>query len=391
MIFSIPLAWLQLIHHRVRFLATLAGVAFVVVLLFMQLGFQDAMFDSSVRVHQSLNGDLFMISSQYRALTSQQNFSRNRLYQTLALPEVESVSPLYFQFGKLRNIESGEKSSIFVFGIDPDANTFNLPEIQQNLDKLKFPDTAMFDRESRSEFGSIAEQFDQGKPINLEIAPFNEIIAAKRFNIVGLFGIGPSFGVDGNIITNYSTFLRAFQERRADNVDLGIIKLASGANVEKVQQVLKNSLSNDVRIFTRQEFIDFEKQYWDLRTPVGFSFKVMVTMGIIVGIGIAYQILYSNIASHLVEFATLKAIGFANKFLLNAVFQQALFLAILGYIPGLIVSFGVYDLTKEATRLPVLMSLDKQFSVLVAVLLMCCISGILAVQKLRSADPADIF
>jgi putative ABC transport system permease protein len=391
MIFSIPLAWLQLVHHRIRFLATLAGVAFVVMLLFMQLGFQDAMFDSAVRVHQSLEGDLFMISSQYKALTSQQNFSRNRLYQTLALPEVESVSPLYFQFGKLKNIESGEKSSIFVFGIDPDVTTFKIPEIQQNLDKLKFPDAALFDRESRPEFGPIAQQFEQGKQVQPEIAPFNEIINAKRFNIVGLFGIGPSFGVDGNIITNYSTFLRAFQERQADNIDLGIIKLAPDSNLQKIQRVLKNSLTKDVRILTRQEFIDFEKQYWDLRTPVGFSFKVMVTMGIIVGIGIAYQILYSNIASHIVEFATLKAIGFANKFLLNAVFQQALFLAILGYIPGLIVSFGVYDVTKDVTKLPVLMTLDKQFSVLVAVLLMCCISGMLAVQKLRSADPADIF
>jgi putative ABC transport system permease protein len=357
----------------------------------MQLGFQDAMFDSSVRVHQSLQGDLFVLSSQYKSLTSQQSFPRNRLYQTLALDPVESVSPLYFQFGKLKNIENGQKSSIFVFGIDPGSPTFNLPEINQNLDTLKLPDAALFDRESRPEFGPIAPQFQQGQPVQLEIAPFNEIVAAKRFKILGLFSIGPSFGVDGNIITNSSTFLRTFADRQSDNIDLGLILLKPGSNVEQVKQTLRESLPHDVKIFDRQEFIDFEKNYWDLRTPVGFSFKVMVTMGIIVGIGIAYQILYSNIASHLIEYATLKAIGFANQYLLNAVFQQALILAILGYLPGLIVSFGVYDLTKSSTGLPVLMSLDKQFSVLVAVLLMCTISGFLAIQKLRSADPADIF
>lgn len=391
MILFIPIAWLQLIHNRIRFIATLAGVAFVAILLFLQLGFQDAMFDSSVRVHQSLRGDLFIISTQYKALTSQQSFPRTRLYQSLALDEVDSVSPIYFQFGKLKNIDNGEKASIFVFGINPGSPTFNLPEINQNLDKLKLSDAALFDRESRSEFGPIAEQFQKKKSVRVEIAPFNQIVTAKSFKIIGLFGIGTSFGVDGNIITNSSTFLRAFGDRQADNIDLGLIMLKPGSNLQKVQKILRDSLPKDVQIFNRQEFIQFEKDYWDLRTPVGFSFRVMVTMGIIVGIGIAYQILYSNIASHLIEYATLKAIGFASKYLLSAVFQQAVILAILGYLPGLIVSYFVYDLTKEATRLPVIMSFDKQFSVLMAVLSMCVVSGILAIQKLRSADPADIF
>ncbi|MGL5880962.1 MAG: ABC transporter, partial [Xenococcaceae cyanobacterium] len=187
MILVIPLAWLQLIHHRVRFVATLAGIAFVVVLLFMQLGFQDALFSSAVTVHRILRGDLFTISSQYRSLTSQQSFPRNRLYQTLALDSVESVSPIYFQFGKLKNIKNGQKSPIFLFGIDPNAPTFNLSEVEKNLDKLKLPDAALFDRKSRPEFGPIAEQFDREKDVTLEISPYNEIITAKRFVIEGLF------------------------------------------------------------------------------------------------------------------------------------------------------------------------------------------------------------
>ena len=114
MILSIPLAWLQLVHKKVKFVATLAGIAFVVILLFMQLGFQDALFDSAVRVHEVLEGDLFLTSSQYKALTAQQSFPRTRLYQTLAYEGVESVSPLYFQFGKLKNILNGQKYTIFV-------------------------------------------------------------------------------------------------------------------------------------------------------------------------------------------------------------------------------------------------------------------------------------
>ena len=391
MLLSIPLAWLQLVHRRVKFLATLSGIAFVVILLFMQLGFQDALFDSSVRVHQVLKGDLFVTSSQYKALTSQQSFPRNRLYQTLAFDGVESVSPLYFQFGKLKNIVNGQKYPIFVIGIDPSKVNFNLTQINQNIELIKIPDTALFDLSSRPEFGPIATEFSQTKDIKVEIAHFNEITKAKRFTIKGLFDIGPSFGVDGNIITNYSTFLQTFPDRSLHNIDLGLITLEPGRNPEQIRDYLAANLPKDVDILTLAEFMQLEKDYWNLRTPIGFIFKIMVFMGFIVGIGITYQILYSNITNHLVAYATLKAIGFTNKYLLIAVFQQAFLLAILGFLPGIIVSFGLYDVATDATHLPVTMDTNKTLSVFLSVIIMCAVSGFLAIQKLRSVDPADIF
>lgn len=391
MILSIPLAWLQLVHKRVKFLATLAGIAFVVILLFMQLGFQDALFDSAVRVHQVLQGDLFLTSSQYKALTSQQSFPRTRLYQTLAVEGVESVSPLYFQFGKLKNILNGQKYSIFVIGIDPSKLNFNLSQINQNIDQVKLPDTALFDLSSRPEFGPIAAQFKEKQQLDIEIASFNQITTAKRFKIKGLFSLGPSFGVDGNLITNHSTFLRAFPDRQVENIDLGLITLKNNYEAEAVRDRLVASLPQDIQILTLAEFMGLEKDYWNLRTPIGFIFKIMVFMGFVVGIGITYQILYSNISNHLIAYATLKAIGFTNGYLLTAVFQQALFLAILGFIPGVIISFGLYDLAKNATHLPVIMDGNKGLSVFLSVIVMCSISGTLAIQKLRSVDPADIF
>ena len=391
MILYIPLAWLQLVHKRVKFLATLSGIAFVVILLFMQLGFQDALFDSSVRVHQVLKGDLFLTSSQYKALTSQQSFPRTRLYQTLAFEGVESVSPLYFQFGKLKNIVNGQKYPIFVIGIDPSKANFNLTQIEQNIDPIKLPDTALFDLSSRPEFGPIATKFYQKKNVEIEIAPFNQITRAKRFTIKGLFDIGPSFGVDGNLITNYSTFLQAFPDRSLHNIDLGLITLKPNQNPEEIRDRLAANLPKDVDILTLSEFMQLEKDYWNLRTPIGFIFKIMVFMGFIVGIGITYQILYSNISNHLVAYATLKAIGFTNGYLLTAVFQQAFFLAILGFLPGIIISLGLYDIATNATHLPVSMDLNKTLSVFLSVIIMCTVSGFLAIQKLRSVDPADIF
>jgi putative ABC transport system permease protein len=389
---KIPLAWLQLVQQKVRFLVAVAGIAFIVLLMFIQLGFQDALYSSATAVHQSLRGDLFLISSQYKSLTSNQSFSRTRLYQALGFDGVESVSPMYLQFAKLKNPVSGEKYSIYVIGFDPGRSVLNIPEVEENLDKLKIPDMMLFDRDSRVEFGPIAEKYDAGNTNQtIEIFPFNSLIG-YRVRVGGLFSLGPSFGVDGNLIVSDSTFLRINPNTRpAEMIDVGVVTLKPGTDANKVLKSLQDSLPNDVQILTYQGFIDFEKQYWAVRTPIGFILNLMLTMASVVGVVIVYQILYSNIATQFVAYATLKAMGYANKYLLNVVFQQALILAIVSFIPGFLLSVLLYDFAMKATKLPIMMNLNNVVLVLVSSVLMCMTSGSLAINKLRSADPADIF
>ncbi|AFY35887.1 ABC transporter permease DevC [Calothrix sp. PCC 7507] len=389
---KIPLAWLQLAQQRVRFLVAVAGIAFIVLLMFIQLGFQDALYSSATAVHQSLRGDLFLVSSQYKSLTSTQSFSRTRLYQSLGFNGVESVSPIYVQFAKLKNPVSGEKYSIYVIGFDPGKSVLNIPEVEKNLDKLKIPDVMLFDRDSRAEFGPIADKYTQGNTEQtIEIYPFNSLIG-YRVRVGGLFSLGPSFGVDGNLIVSDSTFLRINPNSRpSEMIDIGVIRLKTGTDANKVLKELQASLPNDVQIFTYKGFIDFEKKYWAVRTPIGFILNLMLTMAAVVGVVIVYQILYSNIATQFIAYATLKAIGYANSYLLNVVFQQALILAFISYIPGLILSVGLYDFAMKATKLPIMMNFNNAMLVLISTVLMCITSGSLAINKLRSADPADIF
>ncbi|MEH2424483.1 MAG: ABC transporter permease DevC [Nostoc sp.] len=392
MIFKIPLGWLQLAQQKVRLLVAVAGIGFIVLLMFVQLGFQDALYSSATALHQNLKGDLFLVSSQYKSLTSNQSFSRTRLYQSLGFEGVESVSPMYLQFAKLKNPATSEKYSIYVIGFDPGNPVMNIPEVEKNLDKLKIPDVVFFDRGSRPEFGPIAEKFNAGDTgQTIEIFPFNSLIG-YRVRIGGLFSLGPSFGVDGNLIVSDSTFLRINPNSRpADMIDIGLISLKPGSNPETVLKNLQASLPNDVQVFTRQGFIDFEKKYWAIRTPIGFILNLMLTMAAVVGVVIVYQILYSNIATQFVAYATLKAIGYANRYLLNVVFQQALILAILGYIPGLISSVLLYSFAAETTKLPIVMTINNALLILTSTVLMCITSGALAINKLRSADPGDIF
>jgi putative ABC transport system permease protein len=212
-----------------------------------------------------------------------------------------------------------------------------------------------------------------------------------KVKIGGLFNLGPSFAVDGNLIVSASTFFQLFPDRSPQNVDIGLISLKPGANVQQVLANLSAKLPEDVIVITRQDFIDLEKKYWTLRAPIGFVFQLMVIMVFVVGVVVVYQILYSNIASHLVEYATLKAMGFKNKYLLIVVFQQSVILALLGYIPGFAISVCLYDVAKNATNLPVNMSIDKAGLILFFIVLMCLASGFISTRKLRNVDPADIF
>jgi len=387
---KIPLAWLQLAKQRVRFCVALAGIAFVAILMFMQIGFQDALYASATQVHKNLQGDLFLISAQYKSLTSNQSFPRSRLYQVLGFAGVESVAPLHVEFAKLKNPVNGRKYPIYVLGFDPVRSIFKLPEIEENFRLLEIPNQVFFDRGARPEFGPIAEYFTQHKPINMEIFSYNGSIGYK-VKVCGLFSLGPSFGVDGNLIVSNSTFLSIFPDRTAGNIDIGLIYLQPGADIKKVAANLTAKLPKDIMVMNRQEFIQFEEDYWTKRTPIGFVFNLMVIMGFVVGVIVVYQILYSNISTHLIEFATLKAMGFKNKYLLGMVFQQALILAALGYIPGFLISIGIYDIAKNSTMLPISMDFQKLYIVLLSVIAMCLTSGFLSTNKLRKLDPAEIF
>ncbi|MDM9383429.1 ABC transporter permease DevC [Chlorogloeopsis sp. ULAP01] len=392
MVFTTPVAWLQLVRNKIRSLVAIAGIGFIVILMFMQLGFQDALYSSATQVHRNLQGDLFLVSSQYKSLTAIQSYFRSRLYQALGFDGVESVSPMYLGFAKFKNPENGEKYSIYVIGFEPGRPVMNIPEVEKNIDRIKVPDVVLFDRNSRPEFGPVAQKFTQEQTEQiLEIFPFDSL-RGYRVRVGGLFSLGPSFGVDGNLIVSDTTFLRIFPNSRpSEMIDVGVISLKSGTNPKKVLRELQTNLPDDVKVFTYQEFIDFEKKYWATRTPIGFILNLMLTMASVVGIVIVYQILYSNISTQLIAYATLKAIGYANNYFLHLVFQQALILSLLGYIPGFIISLFLYNFAMDATKLPIMMSLHNAVIVLISAVLMCMTSGALAINKLRSTDPADIF
>jgi putative ABC transport system permease protein len=382
--YRIPLAWLQLKREKLRLLVAVAGVAFAVVLIFMQLGFRNALFESSVRVHDALDADLVIISTQFDFLAQPKTFSRRRLYQALGAPGVASVAPLYASVGLWKNPYDGSSRNIFILGIDPSAPAVDLPDVRSQLALIRLPDMALFDSAARPEYGPVADQVRAGKPLTLEVSN-------RRITIGGLFQLGTSFGIDGTIVTSDLNFLRMFSNRDPGLIEVGLIRLAPNADVKRVQEFLRTQFPGDVRVLTKAEFMEREKQYWAVATPIGFVFNFGVIMGFVVGAIIVYQILFADVTDHLAEYATLKAMGYPNRFLFSIVLQEAMILAVLGYLPGLALCAWLYRQTENATRLPMTLDLKLGLFVIAIAVVMCSVSGVVAVRKIRSADPAEIF
>jgi putative ABC transport system permease protein len=379
-----PLAWHQLMKEKARLLVAIAGITFADMLMFVQLGFQDALYDSASTPHQMLQADLVMISPQFKSLAAVQSFSRDRLYQTLSLDGVESVNSVYIGMSDWKNPETRLNRGILVWGVEPDSYSFALPEVQQNAEQLKLLNHVLYDRAGRPEYGAIANKFQTSGVFTAEL---NQ----QSIEVSGLFTMGASFVADGNVITSDSTFLKLFRDRQPHQIDIGLIHLNANANIAQVQSQLLANLPEDIKILTVEEFVNLEKYYWESQGTIGFIFGLGVVVGFIVGIVIVYQILYTDVSNHLPEYATLKAMGYSDRFLLIMLLQEAFLLAILGFIPGYFISIGIYSLTYAATMLPIAMSMQRAVTVLILTLIMCGSSGAIAMRKLRSADPADIF
>lgn len=352
--------------------------------MFMQLGFRDGLFDASVTIHRLFDADLVLASPRSMSSISMAGFPERRLIQTLADPEVADVSPVHWNFVLWRNPETRTTRSILALGFEPSDPLLIDPLVQKQSSFLRQKGRVLFDELSRNEFGPVAEWFRSGKTVDSEVA-------GVRLRVAGLVQLGPSFGADGNMIISRETFRSISPNIPKGSIELGLIRLIPGSDPILVAGRLKEQLPNDITIFTKEQFIEFEKNYWRSSTAIGFIFTLGAAMGFVVGCVIVYQILYGDVSDHLAEYATLMAMGYRLKDLLAVVAREGLLLALIGYLPAYAAGEGLYALIRTSTKLPVAMEFNRAFLVLSMILVMCLGSALLAMRKLVEADPAEIF
>ena len=390
-----PLAWKNLTHDWRRLSVAVAGIAFAVLLMFIQVGFQNALFDSQVKIIDDLKGDIFIISRAKYTLAAEKRFPIARIHQARSCPGVSGAFPIYSELttSVLKKIERGrgnKPSPIRSIGFYLDDPVFTSPEIHNQLALLRSPATVLIDKHSKvSKFPFLN---DQETPLAEQRAE----LADQNVSLVGSFEMGTDFAHDGNLLMSAENFARYFpyHKRIGDPlsvVDIGVVHLHPGASLTDAHEWLVDHLANDVGIFTREDFRNNEVTFWDESTPIGVIFMAGTVIGFVVGMVICYQVIYSDITDHMPEFATLKAMGYSTGYFIRLIVVEAILLSLIGYVPGALVSKILYSMLASQTGLLMRMSPECLAMVFGLTLAMCIASGLLAVRKLLGADPASLF
>lgn len=385
------LAWCNLKSDLRRLALAAGGIGFAVLLMLMQLGFRDALFDSVLQLPRQFDADLVVHHPSRYTLAATHLFPRARLNQILGDPDVVSAEPLYIEDvlsmwtppAGADGAEPGRRVPLRVLGFDPRRPVLLGPDIRAQLGLLESPYAILFDRRSKNDYGQVAV----GTRTDL---------AGKPIEVVGLFDLGTDFAYDGNAILSDRTYALLFPALRfgaspLDDVDYGLVRLADGADADAVCARLRRTLPGDVTVSTKRAFMAAEYRFWSGATPIGIVFGFGTIMGFVVGTIICYQILYSDIADHIREFATLKAIGYQNTYFIKVVLQEAAILSLLGFLPGLLVSWALYALLSSVTGLVLAPTVERSVWVLGLTLAMCVVSGCLTMRRVLAADPAELF
>jgi putative ABC transport system permease protein len=383
-VFTTNLGWMQLRHQKLRAAVAITGIAFAVILILMQLGFRTSLFESAVRYQQRLNYDIALFSTESSYIVRTASFSSRRLYQALGVDGVESVTPVYLHVSVWKNPYDHEMTNVFTLGVDPDDDALLAPGVRESIDRVRQRDVVLFDARSRPEHGPVADRLRAGEPVVTEVNN-------RRVAVGGLFEMGTSFGIDGSILTSEDNFLRLFPGRQRTQIDVGLIRIRPGEDPEKIRDEIRALLPKDVLVLTKADFVAREVAYWNGAQPIGYVFAFGAIMGFVVGAIIVYQILFADVSEHLAEYATLRAMGYSNGFVSGVVVQQAMILAVIGYLPALAICLWLYRMAGAATRLPMYMTWERGITVLALTIAMCAVSGLIALRKVRSLDPAEVF
>jgi putative ABC transport system permease protein len=379
-----PLAWRQAIHRPMRLAAAIAGVSFANVLVFFQLGLSGGLYDSQKRPIQQINGELVMVSSRYLYLGEQLNFPRARLTQALGVEGVKAVTPLYLGLSEWLNSDTRQQKQALVFGIAPENPALRLPELASDRLLLQRGDALLFDVRSKANAGPVAATVRREGSYQTELGGVQSVVT-------GLFSLGLTFAADINLVTSSTNFKNYFPNQSADDIQMGVIQLQPGVDPLRVKATLATFLDSSVKVFTIEELASAEEAYWRRNSSFGLIFGLGVLVGLVVSGIIVYQILYSDVSDHLTEYATLKAIGYDDGFVVGIIMQESLILALLAFAPSLLLSLGLYGFLARSTSLMVVMSAGRAVLVFAFTLGVCGVSGWLATAKLRHLDPADIF
>jgi putative ABC transport system permease protein len=381
----LPIGYLQLVHNRGRLIAALAGVSFANVLVFVQLGLAGSMATSVATPYGLFRPGLVMVSAHgAETFSDSATIPRQRLFQALTHPQVVGGTPIYLGQVKWLSGRNASSSILFV-GVPTDGVRDLRSDLRAPAGTLSIADTALVDLKTRFVDMRAYAAGRAEAPVFFEVGD-------RRIGAVGTVSVGGGFAGDGMFIVSDQTFFGLFPRRSAATPSHVLLGLAPGADAERVAAELQILFPEDVlRIRPVDTAVAQEQVYQMTERPTGLIFAFGVGIGLIVGVVIAYQVLSTDVADHLREYATFKAMGYGPGFFTGVVLEEAVILGAIGFWPGLLFSMAFYETLAGLTNLPIAMTVERAAAVFVGTVAACAISGLLAMRKVAAADPADLF
>ena len=369
----------------------------------MQLGFRGAVANTANIVYGKLQGDLVLRSPDYVHLYEPRTFDRGWMRMVQGHPMIERVDPFFIMLMRWQNPPrpaectqappDGSFRTVGMMAMEIEHPVLDVPEIHDQLSKLKNPDALLVDRATRAEYGpGDCKRFsdkDIGSPVE---------VGNRLSHIAGHFQLGTGLATNGAILLSDVGYgLRAGIDTR-QRASLGLVRLRAGVDPERAKAELIAWLDQrdprclqEIEVLTMAEQLRWERTRWLQDTPIGMIFTMGVVLSFIIGAAIVYMILANDVSNRLPEYATLKAMGYSHWALARIVLVQSWLLAILSYLPAALISFLLYELTAGLSRIPTSMTWERFWGVLGLAFLMCSASGIMAMLRLWRAEPASLF
>jgi putative ABC transport system permease protein len=378
----VPLAWRNLVANKPRLLRSSGGIAFAVLLMMMQLGFERAFFNASLDLLQLLDGDIFLQSASKYRFATRDPFPGSELETARSVPGVASAWPLYAAWFDVfwKNPSDGKAFLVRTLGFDPDQPVLRLLEVEGNPEQLREPDTILVDRDARTFLG-------------MDPVPSQSELNGLTVRVVGSFALGPNFESDGTVVVGDRTFARLLPGPGGGppGVELGVIKLRPGFGLVAVQQAIRAKLPPTIAVMTKDQLLELERNFQADVSSAGPIFAMGTLVGFVVGMLIAYQVIYTDLSEQLPQYATMKAIGYRTRYLIRVVLEQAAFSGLAGWVPAWLFSLLLYRVVGAVAFLPMRMTWNIALTSLVLTLGMCLISAIIAVRRVIALDPAEVF
>jgi putative ABC transport system permease protein len=397
-----PLAFYNLWHQRAKTLVSISGVAFALLLVFMQLGFMGAVSDTATNVLKSVRFDAMIRSRDYLHLYEPNQFERKWLSVAASTPGVQDVQPLWITIHNWRKLPTQKQLDtgsfdtqylpIAMMAFNPQQTVFELPDVLEQQTAVESGQSILVDRATQRDYGPLNGREFSPPDIGRSVE-----IGGKEFVIDGLFRLGTGLAANGAAITSVRGFSRIVPWNTSQQVSLGLVTFSDTVEREQVLSALDERMRTNagraraVDVLSREEALNRETNHWLWHTPIGLIFQLGVVLSMLVGAAIVYMVLSTDVTNRLSEYATLLAMGYSRIFLASIVMTQAVLLSILGFSVAWGVAEVLYRVTSYVSGIPVAMNSQRVVLVSLLGLVMCCFSGLLALRKLWKAEPASLF